>query len=81
MGVGMNELNKTGVMVYPNPVQNMLNIASNGTILSVTITDANGKVVFNGNTKSVDITGLSRGVYFVSVVTAQGTSNTKFVKN
>lgn len=81
MGVGMNEHNKTGVMVYPNPVQDKLNIASNGTILSVTITDVNGKVVFNGNSKSVDISGLSNGIYVVTVVTAQGTSNTKFVKN
>lgn len=81
IGVGIEEIGKIGVMVYPNPSKDMLNIVTNGTLNKVTISDFNGKVVFNGNSKAIDISALSNGVYFVKVETVQGISNTKFVKN
>ena len=81
VGVGINELEKTGVMVFPNPVKNMLNIQTNGTIRNITISDFSGKVVYNGLSQTIDFSRFSQGVYFVKVETAQGTSNTKFVKN
>ncbi len=80
VGVGMNDLEKTGVMIYPNPVKNVLNIATNGTLNRVTLTDATGKVIYNGASMSINISNLSQGVYFVRVETTQGISNTKFVK-
>jgi len=80
VGVGIDEVEKTGVMVYPNPVKNQLNIVTNGKINNVTVTDFTGRVVFKGNNQTLDISALSDGVYFVKVETAQGTSNTKFIK-
>jgi len=80
VGVGINETEKTGVMIYPNPVTNKLNIVSNGTINSISITDFNGKIVYQGIGGSIDISALSKGVYFVNVETAHGRSNTKFIK-
>jgi hypothetical protein len=79
-GVGIPELGNLGVMIYPNPAQENLNIVTNGTFNKVTITDFTGKVVFIGNSKSIDISALSNGVYFVKVETTQGISNTKFIK-
>jgi hypothetical protein len=81
VGVGINEHEKTAVMVYPNPVKDQLNIVSNGNITKIIITDANGKVVYNGLNQTVNFSSFSKGVYFVKVETAQGTSNTKFIKN
>ncbi|MDP1621613.1 MAG: T9SS type A sorting domain-containing protein [Bacteroidales bacterium] len=81
VGVGINEIEKTGVMIYPNPVTTRLNIVSNGTINNISITDINGKVIYNGMSQSIDFSRFSSGVYFVKVQTTNGTSNTKFVKN
>jgi hypothetical protein len=81
VGVGISENEKIGVMVYPNPVKDQLNIVTNGNITKITITDANGKVVYNGMNQTVNFSSFSKGVYFVKVETAQGTSNTKFIKN
>lgn len=81
IGVGMDEIGKIGVMIYPNPSKDKLNIVTNGILNKVTITDFSGKVVFSGSNKSIDISSYSNGVYFVKVETTQGISNTKFVKN
>lgn len=81
VGVGISEGEKIGVMIYPNPVNDRLNIVTNGTITNISITDFNGKVVFKGISKSIDISALSKGVYFVKVETEQGLSNSKFIKN
>ena len=80
VGVGIPELGNLGIMIYPNPAQDNLNIVTNGTFNKVTITDFTGKVVFIGNNKTIDISALSNGVYFVKVETTQGISNSKFVK-
>jgi hypothetical protein len=80
-GVGIPELGKLGIMIYPNPAKEKLNIVTNGDFNRATISDFTGKVIFTGNSKTIDISSLSNGVYFVKVETAQGVSNTKFVKN
>jgi len=80
-GVGIEEAGKIGVMVYPNPSKDMLNIVTNGIMKWVTISDFSGKTVFNGNSKAIDIRALNSGVYFIKVETTQGVSNIKFIKN
>jgi hypothetical protein len=80
VGVGIPEINKLGVMIYPNPAQDNLNIVTNGAFNKVTVTDFTGKIVYTGNSKTIDISSLSKGVYFVNVETNQGISNTKFIK-
>lgn len=80
VGVGIDEVEKIGVMIYPNPAKDRLNFVSNGTIRNITITDFSGRIVFKGVAKSLDISDFSNGVYFVKVETAQGISNTKFIK-
>jgi len=80
VGVGIDENSKVGVMVYPNPVQDFLNIKTNGTITSVKITDFNGKVVYNGAASKINISNLNAGVYMVQTTTEAGVSNIKFIK-
>ena len=81
VGVGMDEHSKAGIMVYPNPVTDRLNVVTDGHLLNITVTDLNGRVVYNGLNTSIDVSGLSKGTYLVKVTTAQGTSDSKFVKN
>ncbi len=80
VSVGIDELDKVAVMVYPNPAENTLNIVSNDRILKVTVMSFNGKVMFTGNEKTIDISRLASGVYFVQTQTAKGVSNIKFTK-
>ena len=80
-GVGIENIDRLGIMTYPNPTKDILNVVTNGDFKKVTITDFTGKIVYNGASKIVDVSSLSNGVYFIKVETAQGVANSKFVKN
>ena len=64
------------ISVFPNPASDEINVAINGTIdnekSTIILTDMQGRIVFEKNTInryfSKDVSGLDRGVYFLSVV-------------
>jgi hypothetical protein len=73
--------------VYPNPVQNTLNINLTGYegVSSISLIDVNGRQVASQRTAQVnsqmDISKLAKGIYLVKVVTAAGeVLNVKVVK-
>jgi hypothetical protein len=76
------------VDIYPNPARKVLNIAvSDGEGRSVIrISDINGRQLIRQSVtninNSVDIQNLAKGVYFVQVVTSEGTviAQSKFIK-
>ncbi|KAA5532874.1 S8 family serine peptidase [Paenimyroides baculatum] len=77
------------VKVFPNPTQNVLNILLPKEIaLGVTydIYDASGKKVKQYSNKvdsdnlTIDVSGLTSGVYVLTVKTTQGSSSYKFIK-
>ncbi|MFH1296970.1 MAG: T9SS type A sorting domain-containing protein [Bacteroidota bacterium] len=80
VGVGIEEVGKTSVMIYPNPATDFITIKSDNAISSVQITDFSGKVLYKGIGTKLDIRNLTNGIYFVRTVTDQGISNVKFVK-
>ena len=73
--------------VYPNPVSDVLNISKKDTIevISINIYNTLGQLVLvipnAQNTKSVDVSSLIMGNYFIKINSDKGTSNTKFIKN
>lgn len=73
--------------LYPNPVKDNLSIVAKSDIeiSSISIYNALGQqvlVVTNAqNTKSVDVSNLPSGNYFVKINSDKGSSNTKFIKN
>ena len=73
--------------VYPNPVHNVLNIATKESIevSSINIYNTLGQLVLvipnAQSTKTVDVSILTTGNYFIKINSDKGTSNTKFVKN
>lgn len=71
---------KKTTTIYPNPVKDILNINSNSEIKSVIITDAIGRVILNGNSKSVNVEDLKQGVYFVNIKTDDNEYSEKFIK-
>ena len=72
------------ILLYPNPVLNTLNIASNVKIKVVRIFTLTGSLVQNNldNTDnlSLDLSGLAKGIYIVEVVTDKGSSVNKIIK-
>ncbi|UOK41853.1 MULTISPECIES: DUF7619 domain-containing protein [Flavobacterium] len=76
----------TYFMLYPNPVNNVLNIETKQTIevSSINIYNQLGQLVLvvpnAQNVSKVDVSSLSSGNYFIKINSDKGTSNTKFIK-
>jgi hypothetical protein len=71
------------IKIHPNPVKNWLFIASENTqIESIKIYSLSGKRVYEVSKidNSIDVTGLSEGVYFVEILSEAGKSIQKFIK-
>ena len=78
--------NNGNFKVYPNPSQNIWNVASaNEAITSIQIVDVLGKTVMTvapqATSAVVDGTVLNSGIYFARIATATTTSTIKFVRN
>ncbi|MFN3445916.1 MAG: T9SS type A sorting domain-containing protein, partial [Bacteroidia bacterium] len=75
------------LMVYPNPTNNYLTITSNEILGSAqfSMMDLTGRLVLTSNINidtnhpSVDVSTLNKGIYFVQIVTQQGTATYKVV--
>jgi uncharacterized delta-60 repeat protein len=74
---------KTKIVLYPNPIQDVLNIQneSNTEINTITVTDLAGKKVLEQNNSSrVDVQHLAKGMYFLQAFSGKEKSTTKFIK-
>jgi Secretion system C-terminal sorting domain len=81
--VGIDE--KTGdinLSTYPNPTTSQLTLNTNKKIETITILDITGKTVKTivSNNNTIDISGLTKGIYFLQVKTDKGIANSKFIK-
>jgi hypothetical protein len=69
---------------YPNPATNILTIdnKSNSSINSISISDTNGRNVLEAKNvaSTIDISDLSKGIYFVRLATDAGSVTKKLVK-
>jgi hypothetical protein len=67
--------------IYPNPATDRLSISGVETVREVSVLDIAGRTVMTlVNTNSVDVSGLSAGVYMVRIATENGIGVQKFVK-
>lgn len=75
----------SGLEIYPNPSNAIINFNAAGTITNVIVTDASGKIVMNESASSIraiDVSGLSDGIYFMQLTSANGANAIqKFTKN
>jgi uncharacterized repeat protein (TIGR01451 family) len=73
------------VKLYPNPAVSIINLTAASEIKSVQLFDAQGRILetmVSGNENSVllDVTNRASGLYFIKVITEQGSKVEKFVK-
>jgi len=71
--------------IFPNPVQNILHIASSQILVNnVSIYDLSGRVVLENQNSNldikIDVSGLNTSMYFVQMDTENGTVTKRFVK-
>jgi len=84
--LGTDGLTAAEFVMYPNPATDVVNIAGNNlAINTVTVADLNGRIVKTlsangtGNAK-VDLSGLSAGIYVMTVESDAGTATKKIIK-
>jgi hypothetical protein len=73
---------KNTISLYPNPVQEVLNISSSDSIAKIEVYDIQGRnVASNNNASNVNVVSLGKGVYIIKVVQENGSVITKqFIK-
>jgi len=78
---GIYEKDELEVSIYPNPVQNVLNIQLNTTEdVEIQVVNMAGQLMFTSTQLSVDVSSLSQGVYFVKIVNNGQATMKKFIK-
>ncbi|MCB9226180.1 MAG: T9SS type A sorting domain-containing protein [Chitinophagales bacterium] len=81
--VGIKDINSLNAGIYPNPTTGFVNIETDEQIALVTIVDIQGKQLmrFSGNNKTIDISSLNNGVYFLQLTAESNkTSIHKIIK-
>ena len=82
-GVGISEISKGVLHVYPNPAQDYISFNELKNLEQITITDISGKQVYTSqdlNTNGLDISHFKSGIYFISAQTDEALFVSKFVK-
>ncbi|WP_116787044.1 Ig-like domain-containing protein [Flavobacterium psychrotrophum] len=70
--LGVGDVNQTTFSIYPNPVENNLNIVSNQQVKAVKVYNQIGQLIKTGKTNTVDFTGVAQGVYIVEAEFSNG---------
>ena len=82
--LSVNDVSNTRFSVYPNPVQNTLNVSAGVTIDAVSIFDLTGRQVLraapNAAAFNLDVANLNKGLYLVSLKAGDQEMTTKLVK-
>jgi subtilisin family serine protease len=85
--LGVKDIAHTGtIKLFPNPAKSELNFKLEQKPVSVKVTDVLGKTITvmitekGSDTWFVNLNDMANGVYFISVKTADGSFNSRFVK-
>ena len=79
--LSINKLIEPNLLIYPNPVQNLLNIKSSSTIQSITVINSIGQnMIHEEYTSSINLEKLKSGVYFIEVISTDFTVRKQFIK-
>jgi len=76
------ENNKLGVNIFPNPVNDVLNITKVSNNATFAIYNVAGQFISKGKVTNnkVNVSSLAKGVYFIEISEKGATSKMKFIK-
>lgn len=74
-GIQEIEIPENNIRIYPNPVQETLNIESDKSV-SFKIYDLDGRLLLNGDGNSIDVSSLKTGTYLLQI----NNNTLKFIK-
>ncbi|HEX9825050.1 MAG TPA: T9SS type A sorting domain-containing protein, partial [Flavobacteriaceae bacterium] len=66
--------------VYPNPVENILTIKNVSDLKSITVYNSLGQLVLQSKKKQLDVSHLSKGLYFLQIHSGQGIETKRIIK-
>lgn len=73
--ISVTELSKLDYILYPIPVTDILNISTSSKITQIDLVNEWGQLLISEeNTTRIDLSGLSKGLYFVKLVDENGNS-------
>lgn len=82
--IGVDDFSRDNFGVYPNPVDDVLNIRSTNNIESILVYDVLGKLVIeaypNIISPSLDMSDINSGVYFLNVTIGDSSKTVKIIK-
>ncbi len=80
--VGVENLTRNHLKVYPNPVTDQLRIESTDFIENIRITNISGQIVHNqdGNINEISLNHLPSGMYVITITTSNDTFNKPLIK-
>ena len=77
----INELETKNINLYPNPTNDVLNIQTEENVQLVEVYNIQGAKVLVDNRTQLNVSELPKGTYVINVITQNGISRSKFVKN
>ncbi|WP_375140174.1 T9SS type A sorting domain-containing protein [Parvicella tangerina] len=84
IGVGIDEFELTDIIVFPNPVSELLVLKSQHYVKNVSIFDTRGRLIENimcsGKETSIDFSRYSKGLYMLTIVCDDGIFQKKVQK-
>lgn len=72
------------IICYPNPASDIINLESESPISSINIKNSLGQIIlilFDKNINKIDISNISKGLYFIEIHSNKNVSRIKFNKN
>ncbi|MCF6296276.1 MAG: T9SS type A sorting domain-containing protein, partial [Flavobacteriaceae bacterium] len=70
--LNINEVTENEISIYPNPVKDILTINSKGNFETIIIYNQLGQQVREVVSNQIDISNLSKGLYFVKIISQSG---------
>jgi len=71
---------KEKISIFPNPVKSILNIATEGEVLSVEVYDNLGRSILKSTNKSINVQDFSNGTYYLKIQVKDKVYYEKFLK-
>ena len=79
--LGVNDIkNSQQAIVYPNPVENSLYIKNSPDLKSIKLYNNLGQLVLQSKETIIDVSHLSKGMYFLQINSTQGTETKRIIK-